>query len=226
MMKEKKSPYVLDGNKVAVRDAAGDILEMVENVLDRYGIHVPDEDQTLDENNACLYGMTYSLLMDSIASVVADIVKDVNPEYTIEDCFAGKMGNQEEYFPIGRLQLVSGEFTQMLTISTMHISPKIVDLLDQTCDLVSKNPFPPKCLHCGKEIEVTNNLPPVFEKDGYGWFIFVDPDTMNDKIPADLYQAMEYTAEQGCTWLCLDADAEPIPGLPTYERKDGGEDHE
>ena len=43
MMKEKKSPYVLDGNKVAVRDAAGDILEMVENVLDRYGIHVPDE---------------------------------------------------------------------------------------------------------------------------------------------------------------------------------------
>ena len=48
MMKEKKSPYVLDGNKVAVRDAAGDILEMVENVLDRYGIHVPDEDQTLD----------------------------------------------------------------------------------------------------------------------------------------------------------------------------------
>ena len=41
MMKEKKSPYVLDGNKVAVRDAAGDILEMVENVLDRYGIHVP-----------------------------------------------------------------------------------------------------------------------------------------------------------------------------------------
>ena len=69
MMKEKKSPYVLDGNKVAVRDAAGDILEMVENVLDRYGIHVPDEDQTLDENNACLYGMTYSLLMDSIASV-------------------------------------------------------------------------------------------------------------------------------------------------------------
>ena len=139
MMKEKKSPYVLDGNKVAVRDAAGDILEMVENVLDRYGIHVPDEDQTLDENNACLYGMTYSLLMDSIASVVADIVKDVNPEYTIEDCFAGKMGNQEEYFSIGRLQLVSGEFTQMLTISTMHISPKTVDLLDRTCDLVSKN---------------------------------------------------------------------------------------
>ena len=226
MMKEKKSPYVLDGNKVAVRDAAGDILEMVESVLDRYGIHVPDEDQTLDENNACLYGMTYSLLMDSIASVVADIITDVNPECTAEDGFAGTMGNHEEYFSTGRLQLVPGEFTQMLTISTMHISPKTVNLLDQTCDLVSKNPFPPKYPHCGKEIEVTNDLPPVFEKYGYGWFVFVDPDTMNDKIPADLYQAMEYAAKAGCNWLCLDADAEPVPGLPTYERKDGGEDHE
>lgn len=91
---EMRSPYVFDG-KVAVRDAAGDVLEMVESVLDRYGIHVPDEDQTLDENNACLYGMTYSLLMDSIVSVVADIVKDVNPEYAVKDCFAGTMGNQE-----------------------------------------------------------------------------------------------------------------------------------
>lgn len=226
MLKERKrSPYVLDGGKVAVRDAAGDILEMVEDVLDRYGIHVPDEDQTLDGNNACLYGMTYSLLMDSIASVVADIAKDVNPECTVEDGFAGTMGNHEEYFQTGRLQLVPGEFTQMLTISTMHISQETVALLDQECDSVSGHPIPLKCPHCGEEIGASD-LPPVFEKYGYGWFVFVDPDTMTDKIPADLYQAMEYTAKQGCTWLCLDADAEPVPGLPTYERKDGGVDHE
>lgn len=221
---EMRSPYVFDG-KVAVRDAAGDILEMVESVLDRYDIRVPDEDQTLDENNACLYGMTYSLLMDSIVSVVADIVKNVNPEYAIEDCFAGTMGNQEEYFPTGRLQLVPGEFTQMLTISTLHVSKKTVSLLDQECDSASGHPFNSKCPHCGEEIG-TSDLPPVFEKDGYGWFIFVDLDTMTDSIPADLYQVMEYAAKAGCNWLCLDADAEPVPGLPTYEREDGGVDHE
>lgn len=113
----------------------------------------------------------------------------------------------------------------MLTISTLHVSPKTVFLLDQKCNSASGHPFQSKCQHCGEEIG-TSYLPPVFDKDGYGWFIFVDPDTMTDSIPADLYQVMEYAAKAGCTWLCLDADAEPVPGLPTYEREDGGVDHE
>ena len=217
MKNEKKSPYV-KGNEVAVRDMATDIVEMVEDILDRYGIYVPDEDRNGDDGEACLYGMTHARLEDSISFMLSDLVNDVNPEFKANDCFSNSSGNKEEYFSCNDLNFVHGEFTQMLTISTLHLSLKTVALLDQECDSTSENPFPQRCPHCEKKIEGSNNLPPVFEKDGYGWFVFVDPDTMDEDFPIDLRQAMEYAAKQGGTCLFFDADAEVIPELSVYRR--------
>lgn len=204
MKNEKKSPYV-KGNEVAVRDMATDIVEMIEDILDRYGIYVPDEDRNGDDGEACLYGMTHARLEDSISFMLSDLVNDVNPDFEVNDCFSNSSGNKEEYFSCNDLNFVQGEFTQMLTISTVHISTDTVNLLDAECD------------NDGLNVSSVY-LPPVFEKYGCGWFVYVNLDVAEENIPKDLYEAMKYAAKQGCTWLCFDADAEVIPELSVYRR--------
>lgn len=204
MKNENKSPYVR-GKEVAVRDMAIDIAEMVETILDRYGIYVPDEDRNGDDGEACLYGMTHVRLEDSISFMLSDLVNDVNPEFEANDYFSNLSGDKKEYFRCNDLNFVRGEFTQMLTINTIHISEDTVNLLDLVCDNDGFN---------ASDIY----LPPVFEKHGCGWFVYVDQDVMKESIPNDLREAMEYAAKQGCTWLCLDADAEVIPELSVYRR--------
>lgn len=212
MKKEKKSPYV-KGNEVAVRDMATDIVEMVEDILDRYGIYVPDEDRNGDNGEACLYGMAYARLEDSISFMLSDLVNDVNPDFEVNDCFSNSSGNKEEYFSCNDLNFVQGEFTQMLTINTVHISTDTVNLLDAECD------------NDGLNVSSVY-LPPVFEKYGCGWFVYVDLDVAEESIPKDLYKAMKYAAKQGCTWLCFDADAEVIPELSVYRRDEEDCDNE
>lgn len=98
-----------------------------------------------------------------------------------------------------------GEFTKMLTISTLHVSEETAKKLDATCD---------------DAMAADHWMPPIYEKDGFGWFIFIDTDVMKEyeNIPADLKTVLTYAANCGCTWLCLDADADQIPELPTYPR--------
>lgn len=216
---EKRSPYVTNGDVketvsvrkkiVNVRDIANDIVEMFDDILDRYGIIVPDEDRGLESGETSLYGMTYAKLTDAVSDVLSDVVKAVDPSVVTKDVCNYTNGNYSKYFDISTLKKQHGEFTQMLTISTLHVSEETVEKLDAVCD---------------DSMTVDHWMPPVYEKDGYGWFIYVDPDRMDEDIPTDLKAVLTYAATSGCTWLCMDADADPIPELPVYERQ--GEDNE
>lgn len=210
---EKRSPYVTNGDVketvrvrkkiVNVRDIANDIVEMFDDILDRYGIIVPDEDRELESGEASLYGMTYAKLTDAVSDVLSDVVKAVDPSVVTEDVCNYTNGNYSTYFDISTLKKQRGEFTQMLTISTLHVSEETAEKLDAVCD---------------DSMAVDHWMPPVYEKDGYGWFIYVDPDRMDEDIPTDLKAVLTYAATSGCTWLCMDVDADPIPELPVYER--------
>lgn len=51
------------------RALAMTIIDMFEDILDKHGIKIPDEDRTGDESEACIYGMTYATLEDKIAAL-------------------------------------------------------------------------------------------------------------------------------------------------------------
>jgi hypothetical protein len=61
------------------RDAAASIVELFENVLDKYNIYVPspeDDERCPEFNNAKLYGSVYSDLLDTVEANIIDILKN------------------------------------------------------------------------------------------------------------------------------------------------------
>ena len=95
------------------------------------------------------------------------------------------------------------EISQMLTISSVHVSQDTRELLDQTVD-----------------DECCVPMPPVYEKSGYGWFVACLPDYDNESLgvtledyPADLAAAMRLAKEHGCIWLCIDCDGPEVDEL-------------
>ena len=106
----------------------------------------------------------------------------------------------------------SYEIDQMLTISSVHISKDTQKLLDEAVKELS-------------DLAIDDNdMPPVHEKLGYGWFIACDPDTDNEALgetwndyPVDLVAAMRLAKEQGCFWLCIDCDGPEVDDLGKFE---------
>lgn len=94
------------------------------------------------------------------------------------------------------------EIDRMLTISSLHVSADTKDLLDQAVDDNEDDP-----------------MPPVYEKQGYGWFVACDPDNEEtwDNYPADLVQCMKLARDNGCFWLCLDADGSRVETLELFD---------
>ena len=94
------------------------------------------------------------------------------------------------------------EIDKMLTISSLHVSADTKDLLDQAVDDNEEDP-----------------MPPVYEKQGYGWFVACDPDNKEiwDNCPADLVQCMKLVRDNGCFWLCLDADGPRVETLEFFD---------
>ena len=99
----------------------------------------------------------------------------------------------------------AGPFEGMLALSTAHISKKTADWLGTGGD-----------------------MPIVYYEHGeYGWLINVPQDesawaslvveATYDKIPGDLFKAIDRAHDCGCSWLLLDADAGIFPGLPTFK---------
>ena len=90
----------------------------------------------------------------------------------------------------------------MLTISSRHVSADTKDLLDQAADDNEEDP-----------------MPSVYEKQGYGWLVACDPDNEEtwDNYPADLVQCMKLTRDNGCFWLCLDADGPRVETLEFFD---------
>ena len=52
------------------RGVAIRILDVFEEMLEKKGIMIPDEDRTSDESEACLYGMTYADLENAIEELL------------------------------------------------------------------------------------------------------------------------------------------------------------
>lgn len=62
---------------IKLREYSVDIVELFEDILDRYNIDIPDEDRIGDENEARLYGMTYSNLEEDVVAILEDLVNNV-----------------------------------------------------------------------------------------------------------------------------------------------------
>lgn len=52
------------------------ILDLFENLLDKHGIYIPDDDRNGEDGEACLYGTTYGNLEDSISALLAAYIVD------------------------------------------------------------------------------------------------------------------------------------------------------
>jgi len=87
------------------------------------------------------------------------------------------------------------ETHKMLALSTGHVTPETRDALNDGA-------------HCA------------YQKGDWGWFVPVfdpDDDDRDGGAPDDLVAICRYAREQGCSWLMFDCDADPIPGLATYD---------
>ena len=77
---------------IYTHDEAARIVEMFEDILDRYNISVPSpEDDDRDPDNMIgLYGSTYSDLLDAVESAICDLL-DKHKEGTeiVTDEFSG-----------------------------------------------------------------------------------------------------------------------------------------
>lgn len=96
------------------------------------------------------------------------------------------------------------EIAQILTISSKHLARETKELLDDSVDDMEESP-----------------MPPVYEKQGFGWFIACDPssdaETPWESIyPKDLVRVMKFAKEKGCFWLCIDVEGPLVKSLPIY----------
>lgn len=65
-----------NANAIYTRDEAAHIVELFENVLDRYDIKVPSPDDEFrdPDNDAKLYGTTYAELIDNVEAVLISLI--------------------------------------------------------------------------------------------------------------------------------------------------------
>lgn len=104
------------------------------------------------------------------------------------------------------------EISKMLTLSTAHITKETADKLDfeyedSTYDEYCENSI---CFNGGFSL---------YRKDCFGWFIHIPHESMLDEpiIPDDLRDCFIFAKNNGCDWLCLDADGLIEKSLKTYE---------
>lgn len=69
-------------NKIFTHDEAMLIIEMFEDVLNKYGIIVPspEDDDKEDDNETALYGSTYSDLLDGVEEKLIEILRNHKPD--------------------------------------------------------------------------------------------------------------------------------------------------
>ena len=70
-------PEPSDSSPIYTRDEAADILDLFENVLDRYGIKVPspEDDEREADDEAKLYGSVYYELLDGVENALNELFK-------------------------------------------------------------------------------------------------------------------------------------------------------
>lgn len=88
------------------------------------------------------------------------------------------------------------EITKMLTLSTAHIPESVAKSLET-------------------EPETDNYGLSVYPFT-YGFWIYV-PSEIPSHLPPSLAACLRLAKENGCVWLQLDQDAEPLDILPVYD---------
>lgn len=88
---------------------------------------------------------------------------------------------------------------RILDISTVHISQETGQLLDHWA--TTEKPRPAI----------------VFNKDHYGWLVYVPSETNHEALPADLHACMDLARSHDCDWIMFDCDGVDIDELPVYE---------
>lgn len=95
----------------------------------------------------------------------------------------------------------SFEIEGMITLSTAHIAP-------ETCDWLTKQ--------CSNSTECNELV--AFQKESYGWFIYVPEDGDDSKkIPEELNLIFDLARGLKCRLLCIDRDGSVYEELKTYE---------
>lgn len=72
--------------EVKLRPIASEICELFEDILDKHGITIPDEDDDQREEGNCarLYGMTYAKLEDSVVDILCKFSLEIDPNCNVE----------------------------------------------------------------------------------------------------------------------------------------------
>ena len=67
--------------KIYTRSEAADIIDLFEDVLAEYNIHVPspEDDEREEDNMVGLYGSTYYELLDSVEEVIIGLLEEKLP---------------------------------------------------------------------------------------------------------------------------------------------------
>lgn len=66
-----------------LRDYSGKICDLMEDLLDRYGICIPDDNRECDPDEACLFGDNYCNLEDGIVDLLEKLVKEIKSDPTV-----------------------------------------------------------------------------------------------------------------------------------------------
>lgn len=90
------------------------------------------------------------------------------------------------------------EISKCLTLSTAHIK-------DETKAYIEKEIANP-----------SQGTMIAYEKESYGYFIYIMQDEPLDTLPIDLQQVIELARENDCEIICLDAAGPVYSCLPTY----------
>lgn len=66
--------------EIKVRKFAATICDLFEDVLDEYGIDIPDGDREGNEEEAHIYGITYAQLEDDVKEVLMEFAEKIKRE--------------------------------------------------------------------------------------------------------------------------------------------------
>ena len=78
-----------NSKKIYTQDEAAWIVDIFEDLLEKHGILIPDEDREGREEEACIYGMTYGELLYDVEDRLISLLKSVGHENIVSREFSG-----------------------------------------------------------------------------------------------------------------------------------------
>lgn len=151
---------------------------------------------TIEMDNAAFDDAPATELARILQDLAERIVGDGIDSRTLQDINGNAVGNfyiDSEGRPPQAVNACP-DILRVLDISTAHIAPETMQMLDTT--------------HYDR-------WPVTGGPKSYGYFMYA-PEADDPAIPRDLWACFEFAREHGCTYLCFDADADRYPPLKDY----------